>query len=154
MGWQWSNNLICTLTWLVQVRAITADRFAQSTKIDLRTFLEGVWLSQLFPLFDHKQTNSNTIDRPNQSIKLSESRVASLLNPILFLPREATPRETFFPLMFIEVRAKICVFMWQSVEDQTMEALFSIFMHQIRIWSIRHFELNYSFCSLLCVPES
>ena len=47
---------------------------------------------------------SAAIDNPNQSIKLSESQAVSLLDPILFLPREATPGETYFtPLKFIKV---------------------------------------------------
>ena len=79
---------------------------------------------QLFPLFGHIQTRSYAIDRPNQSIKLCESRGVNLLNLIMFLPREATAGETYFsPLMFITGRislTKICVFVWQMVKVQTM----------------------------------
>ena len=70
---------------------------AQSTKMDLKTFLEGVRLSPLFRWFGYKQTNSDAIDCPNQPIKLSKSQAVSLLLiPILFLAREAIPEETFF----------------------------------------------------------
>ena len=57
-----------------RLEAITAVRFAQSTKIDLKTFLEGVRLSQLFRLFYYKRTNSYAIDHPNQPIKLSKAQ--------------------------------------------------------------------------------
>ena len=64
-----------------RLEAITAVRFSQSTKINLKIFLEGIRISQLFRLFSHIWTNSYSylIDCPNQSIKLSEG------SPYLFL---------------------------------------------------------------------
>ena len=44
-----------------RLEAITAVRFTQSTKINLKIFLEQVRLSRLFKLFDHKQTNPYAI---------------------------------------------------------------------------------------------
>ena len=86
---RWSDTLICTLTSVVQVES---NHCYQISSMIEKTFFEGVRLSQLFWLCGQKQTNSYSIDCPNQSIKLSESQVVSLLIPVSFLSMEVCLR--------------------------------------------------------------
>ena len=86
---QWSNTLISTPTPLVQIRShwcrldhhwirllqiriMLSDSLNQQKKIDLKNISWGSLISQLFRLFIQMWTNSYLIDRPNQSIKLSD----------------------------------------------------------------------------------
>ena len=71
-------------------------------------------------------------------ILISQSNSAKLKQSRLFL---FVPSQGGDPWSLLKRYSwkKWCVFIWQTVENQTFGAVLSMFMHQIRIWSIRHF---------------
>ena len=84
-----------------RLEAISANNCCQVRSINEKRPQNISWGSQIVSIISivfatnrpvAKQTNYHAIDRPNQSIKLSESQAVTLLNPSLFLPRAATPR--------------------------------------------------------------
>lgn len=78
-------------------------RSPQTTKIELKIFLEGFGLSQLFQVFDPKLSNQYDFDQPNQLFKLNKVQAVSQLIAVLGFPRKVTPGERHFsPRKFIK----------------------------------------------------
>ena len=142
-----SNNLICTLTSLVQVKSSQSWQIRWNCGWINDNRPQSIsWGSQNlsdYVNYFHCPTNRPTIML--LIVLISQSSSANLkwsLSLILFCSfpeRRPLERHIFLLLRFLKTFswAKICVFMWPTVKDQTIEAVFSIVIHQIRIWIIR-----------------
>ena len=116
-------------------------------KIDPKIFLEGVRTSQLFRVSFYNRSTSIglvVLIRQTSSAKLEQSLCSCQIHS--FLGTRPVHRHVS-PLVFINETfssKNICLSV-TMVKYPTIEALFSILMHQIRIWSVQlilGFQLN------------
>jgi hypothetical protein len=153
-----SHLIICSPQYHpLSMQAIATLRFDQSREINLKIFLEGCRLSQLFLSPDHKPTDSYLIVHSHQTAKLSKLWAVTLLIVPAFLPMKVTPRETHFSPWWLLQKgscAKLYVILWQKVEDMFVEVVSSISIHQIWIPSTSDSQLKDSFSLYLCVLVS
>ena len=126
-----------------RLEAIAAVRFAQSTETNLKTFLEGVRLSYLFPLF---ATNRPTfmllivIISQTNSANLKQSLCLFLFCSFLGRRPLVTHCSSLKVIKERFLNKNICLHVTNGRRSDHGNIL-NFNAPQIRIWSIRHFLL-------------